>query len=93
MSDSSWKVGSVAVDSVIKTADEAWCTPGPDGHAKWTTEDLGDFVQGVLERALQHLEQLKPEAVIVCGTDGMRCPEHEHAQAHMVDLFTEHADD
>jgi hypothetical protein len=97
VSKSSWKVGAVAIDDVIRAADEAWCTPNSNGRATWTTADLGDFVQGVLERALYHLEQLKPEVVRSCGDDGVRCPEHSHdhdsADVRLVDLFSNHTDD
>lgn len=87
MSDSSWKVGHETVHQLITRADEVWTAPG----AGWDTSDLADFVHGLLEGALEHLVELKPEMVQTCGQDGVRCPEHDAGQhvARVVDLFTQ----
>jgi len=87
----------VSVHDMVRAADEAWCEPDESGIVRWTTSDLGDFVQGVLEAALVLLEELKPEIVQHCGDDGVRCPEHQGQatveESHLVTLFTTHSDD
>lgn len=60
MSESTWRVGHTAARGLITHADETYC----DGHGEsraWSTEDLADFTQGVLEAAIDSLMTLKPE--------------------------------
>lgn len=60
MSESTWRVGHMAARGLINHADETYCD-GHGQHTAWSTEDLGDFAQGVLEAALESLIELRPE--------------------------------
>lgn len=60
MSESTWRVGREQPCGLINHADETYCD-AHGGHTAWSTEDLGDFAQGVLEAALEHLVTLRPE--------------------------------
>jgi hypothetical protein len=80
VSTSSRKAGRQVARQVIGNADERWCARE---HPIWTTEDLGDFVSGLVEESLNHLLELAPELI---RTD-VRCPDHPgELHASVIDL-------
>ena len=73
MSASSFRIGRHIVFELVKTADLKHTSRGT-GEGGWDTNDLGDFVQGVVLGALEEFERLHPELVM----DGvLHLAEHE----------------
>jgi len=62
VSQSTHKVGFKAGQQLIAHADESFCGQHIDIRA-WSTDDLADFVQGVLEASVESLAELRPECV------------------------------
>lgn len=77
MSKSSYKVGRMSGRGLIEHADQSYCSNNPH-ESGWDTADLGDFVQGILEAAVESLTELKPEAVREISEQ-----EFEHQQRQM----------
>lgn len=59
MSEQTWKIGLGVANALITRAD----VDPPGQKARWTTEDLADFCQGIVEESLALLATLRPENV------------------------------
>jgi hypothetical protein len=51
------------MQGLIAKADETYTQPGGKHAMEWTTDDLADFVQGLVECGVEHLYTLRPENV------------------------------
>jgi hypothetical protein len=60
VSASSFRIGRHIVHELVNTAD----LKHTNGRGGWDTNDLGDFVEGVVLGALEEYEKLHPEHVV-----------------------------
>ena len=56
-------LGRAAMQEVVERADRNYTQPDGKYHMAWSTDDLADFVQGLVECGVEYLYRLRPEAV------------------------------